>query len=132
VDPVAFTRKLASLLGFGERVRSRMARIGQRRTGHAMEEFVLPDRTAARGDLPEALIVHDRDDVVVGIDNGRTLAAAWRESHLVQTSGLGHTKILRDDAVVERVAAFIAGEPVAAGKAAPGTTTAVSCTHGTE
>lgn len=117
VDPVAFTRALAEMLGFGERIRSRMARIAQRRTGHAMEEFVLPERTAARSDLPEALIVHDRDDAVVRIDNARKLAAAWRDSYLVETSGLGHSKILRDESVVERVVTFITGEPVAAAAA---------------
>jgi pimeloyl-ACP methyl ester carboxylesterase len=111
VDPVAFTKVLGTMLGFGERIRTRMTRIGLRRTGHRLEEFILPERVAARADLPEALIVHDRDDSVVHIGNGRKLAAAWRESHLVETSGLGHSRILRDEAVVERVAAFIAGEP---------------------
>lgn len=111
VDPVAFTKMLAKMLGFGERIRSRMADIGRRRTGHALEEYVLPERAAARTDLPAALIVHDREDPVVRIANGQALAAAWRGAELVETSGLGHNKILRDPAVVERVTAFVAGKP---------------------
>jgi hypothetical protein len=82
-----------------------------------MEEYVLPERTAARTDLPEALIVHDRDDAVVHVANGRRLAAAWRESRLVETSGLGHSRILRDERVVAQVAAFIAGTPAIVGAA---------------
>lgn len=113
VDPVAFTRVLARLLGFGERIRSRMAGIGRRRTGHALDEYVLPERAAVRTDLPEALIVHDREDPVVRIANGRALAGAWRGAEIVETSGLGHNKILRDPAVVARITAFVAGEKAA-------------------
>jgi pimeloyl-ACP methyl ester carboxylesterase len=126
VDPVAFTKVLAGMLGFGERIRTRMTRNALRRTGHALEEFVLPERTAARTDLPEALIVHDRGDSMVHIANGRKLAAAWRDAHLVETSGLGHSRILRDDAVVERVASFISGEPVAVAASAVSATSAAS------
>jgi pimeloyl-ACP methyl ester carboxylesterase len=118
VDPVAFTRTLAKMLGYGERIRTRMADNALRRTGHAMEEFVLPRRAAARTDLPEVLIVHDRDDSVVNIANGRRLAAAWRDSQLIETSGLGHSRILRDEDVVARVSTFIAGETATVGAAA--------------
>lgn len=123
VDPVAFTKVLAKMLGFGERIRSRMAGIGHRRTGRALEEYVLPGRAADRTDLPEALIVHDREDPVVRIANGRALAAAWRDADLVETIGLGHNKILRDAAVVTRVADFVAGRPAAVTAADTGTGT---------
>lgn len=115
VDPVAFTKALAGMLGFGERIRTRMVGAMSRRIGHALEEFVLPGQAAARADLPEALIVHDREDPVVNIANGRALAAAWRGAELVETAGLGHNKILRDDAVVDRVTAFVAGDGSAEG-----------------
>jgi len=124
VDPVAFTKVLAGMLGFGERIRTRMTRNARRRTGRALEEFVLPERAAVRTDLPEALIVHDRDDSMVHIGNGRKLAAAWRDAYLVETSGLGHSRILRDEAVVGRVAAFIDGEPVAVAASATSATAA--------
>jgi pimeloyl-ACP methyl ester carboxylesterase len=37
-DPIAFTRALAGILGFGERIRTRMVRIGERRTGIELAE----------------------------------------------------------------------------------------------
>lgn len=110
VDPEAFTKKLAAMLGYGERIRTRMTGIAARRTGYSPPDFVLPARLAARDDLPEALVVHDVDDPVVEVGDGRTLEASWRGARLVETSGLGHSRILRDEATVEAVADFVAAQ----------------------
>lgn len=109
VDPEAFTKRTAAMLGYGERIRTRMVGIAMRRTGYAPSDFVLPARLAARGDLPDALVLHDAEDPVVGVDDGRTMAASWRGARLVVTSGLGHNRILRHDASIAAVADFIAG-----------------------
>lgn len=114
IDPVAFTRHMAKMLGYGERIRRRMVKAGQRRTGHAFEEFIIPPLTIGRTDLPPALIVHDRDDQVVPVVSGRTLAECWPSADLVETSRLGHNAILRNEAVVKAVTEFIAGAGVAA------------------
>lgn len=53
------------------------------------------------------LVVHDRDDGDVMIEEGRRLAAGWRGATLLETSGLGHRRILRDAEVVRRVADFV-------------------------
>lgn len=108
VDPEAFTKQLAAMLGYGERIRTRMVDIAVRRTGHAPADFVLPARLAARGDLPDALILHDAEDPVIPVRDGRAMAAAWRGARLMVTSGLGHNRILRHEASVEAVAEFIA------------------------
>lgn len=110
VDPEAFTKQLAAMLGYGERIRTRMVEIAMRRTGYAPSDFVLPARLAARADLPDALILHDAEDPVIDVGDGRTMAAAWRGARLVVTSGLGHNRILRHEASVEAVADFIAGD----------------------
>ena len=113
VDPDAFTKELATMLGFGERIRTRMLAIAMRRTGYTPPDFVLPARLAARDDLPDALVLHDAEDPVVRVDNGRTMADSWVGARLVVTSGLGHNRILRDEASVETVAGFIARGEVA-------------------
>ncbi|NUT32051.1 MAG: alpha/beta fold hydrolase [Hamadaea sp.] len=64
---------------------------------------------------PEALtipllIVHDEDDDVIGVDHARRIHAAYPESQLVVTSGLGHRKILGDPRIVGPVGAFISAE----------------------
>lgn len=61
----------------------------------------------ARGiDLP-ALLIHDRDDRAVGIDEAETLARAWSGARLHVTEGLGHRRILGNREVVEQVIAFL-------------------------
>jgi len=55
-----------------------------------------------------ALVVHDEDDNVAPIAQGRALAAAIVGSRLLLTQGLGHSGGLRDAATIERVIAFLA------------------------
>ena len=123
VDPEKFTRRMAAMLGFGERIRTRMIATAARRTGFTPRDFTVPARLAAREDLPEALVYHDAGDPSVPVGDGRTLAASWQGAEFVQTTGLGHNRILRDEAVVAAIAGFVAGERRAADDdlaAAPG------------
>jgi pimeloyl-ACP methyl ester carboxylesterase len=106
-DPIGFTRHVARVLGFGERIRTRMIAHGGARCGLDISTFVIPPRAAGRTDVPPTLIIHDRDDRTVPVAVGRTLAAAWHGARLVETSGLGHNRLLRDEAVVEAVVAFV-------------------------
>jgi pimeloyl-ACP methyl ester carboxylesterase len=115
-DPIAFTRALAGMLGFGERIRTRMVRIGERRTGVELASLALPAQLARRGDsadgadsteLPAALVVHDADDKVIPVVVGRQLAEIWPGARIVETSRLGHNRILRDEAVIAAVAEFL-------------------------
>ena len=62
---------------------------------------------AALFDVP-ALIVHSIDDRTCDVRGARRVAAAWRTSELLELDGLGHNRILRDPAAIERVANFIA------------------------
>ena len=113
IEPIAFTRTLAGMLGFGERIRTRMIRIGERRTGVELAGLALPTRLADRADhanradLPPALVLHDADDEVVPVTVGRLLAESWPGARIVETSRLGHNRILRDEAVIATVAEFL-------------------------
>lgn len=53
------------------------------------------------------LVIHDRDDREVPFVQGERLAATWRQAAFVATEGLGHRRVLRDDAVVSRVVDFV-------------------------
>jgi pimeloyl-ACP methyl ester carboxylesterase len=54
------------------------------------------------------LVLHDEDDAVIDVSQARALVAANPEStRLVLTSGLGHNRPLRDDAVLERIVEFV-------------------------
>ncbi|MGA7570216.1 MAG: alpha/beta fold hydrolase [Candidatus Aquilonibacter sp.] len=67
--------------------------------------LVLPE-TVSAFDIP-ALIVHSEDDRTCKIEAARRVAAAWRGSEFLTVDGLGHMRILKDAAVVERVAQFM-------------------------
>ncbi len=60
------------------------------------------ERQVERGDggVARLLVIHDRQDREVGFHHGETLAALWRGAELVATQGLGHRRILRDEAVI--------------------------------
>ena len=56
-----------------------------------------------------ALVIHDRDDRTVPWKQGAAVAQYWRGARLVTTQGLGHGRILQDEAVVGAAATFITG-----------------------
>jgi hypothetical protein len=64
--------------------------------------------TIARGLRLPALILHDIEDAEVPHAEGLSLAHAWPGARLVTTAGLGHRRILRDEAVVGQAVEFIA------------------------
>jgi pimeloyl-ACP methyl ester carboxylesterase len=65
-------------------------------------------------DVP-LLIVHDSDDPVVEVAQAHALAAAHPQSStLLVTSGLGHTRILRDNTVLDAIGEFVNASPVPA------------------
>ncbi len=54
-----------------------------------------------------ALLIHDQEDQVVPISEGQRLANAWPHAELLVTQGLGHSRLLRDEQIIERVQRFI-------------------------
>jgi pimeloyl-ACP methyl ester carboxylesterase len=60
----------------------------------------------------EALIVHDRDDREVPHEEARAWHAAWPRARLLETQGLGHTRILADAGVVRAATEFLVSDAV--------------------
>ena len=109
-DTMAYTMDFSRALGFTEGVRRRFLRRLARRVGRPMTDFdvLARARETEVPTLPPMLIVHDRDDREVRFQDGQALAAAWPRAEFVLTEGLGHRRILRDPAVVERIVAEMA------------------------
>jgi pimeloyl-ACP methyl ester carboxylesterase len=63
------------------------------------------------GKRPPTLIFHDRRDKEVPYAEGVALAASWPTSEMISTEGLGHQRILRDPAVIDRAVEFVVAEP---------------------
>jgi pimeloyl-ACP methyl ester carboxylesterase len=61
----------------------------------------------ASGFQQPVLIVHDREDPQVDLDDSKALAGSWKGARIVTTEGLGHAKIVRDADVIERARAFL-------------------------
>lgn len=53
------------------------------------------------------LIVHDNEDDVVPIQDGRDITSVLQQGSLYETNELGHRKILFDRSVVERITQFL-------------------------
>lgn len=101
-DAVArFARRVA----LDDRDRDLLERQLARRNGVAIELLAIEHLVGRREDA--LLVVHDRDDREVPFVHGERLAATWNNATLHATSGLGHRRILRDDAVVAQVVEFI-------------------------
>jgi pimeloyl-ACP methyl ester carboxylesterase len=54
------------------------------------------------------LLVQSVDDEQIPVADGRLLAQALPNVEHVELDGLGHTKLLRDDGVIDRVVQFLA------------------------
>jgi pimeloyl-ACP methyl ester carboxylesterase len=105
-DPGVFAEAFAESMGVRRETIDALRRNSERRIRFPWSELNVP-AMAARLSLP-ALVVHDQDDDVVSIRDGRAIAAAWRGAELVVTTGLGHRGVLRDSATVRRAVDFIA------------------------
>lgn len=111
VSPMADTRTMsrhfAAMTGFSESVVREMRRRFERRLDFRWDE-IEPIRLAGAF-RAESLVIHDRNDRDLPVDEGMALARALPRGHSLTTEGLGHRRILRDPRVVETAAAFLRG-----------------------
>jgi pimeloyl-ACP methyl ester carboxylesterase len=81
-----------------------LARLG-RKTGLSPAEARAEG--LAEGRTEPLLILHDRDDADVPVRHPETWLAVWPGALLEFTEGLGHRRILRDQATAQRVVEFM-------------------------
>lgn len=112
-------RKMARAVeGFAARVRLRPRIIAELRRG--LQSVFGPDVWDVLDVdrvLPslavDGVVIHDRDDDEVPVSDAQHIADAWPGATLVETSGLGHRKILRDAQVHHAIVSALAPEPEA-------------------
>lgn len=107
IDLRDFVRGFSRLSGLGPETQAELTRRIESRLSLRLEELHAP--TLARELDAPLLVVHDEGDREVPVRCGRELAAAWPGARLTITQGLGHTRILRDPAVIAELTAFVAG-----------------------
>lgn len=103
-SPERITGHFTQTTGFSpavvERMRARLARRLQFDWQELEPATIVPHLAC------EALIVHDRDDARIPVEEGIELAGLLPGAELMLTSGLGHREILRAPSVLDQVSAF--------------------------
>lgn len=108
VRPAAAIEGFARAIGANERVVAEFGKRVERWLGHPWSylDITSLDRAHKR---PRLLVVHDEDDKEVPLAHAQALAASWPSAELLATKGLGHRRVLRDPAVIEKALDFLAG-----------------------
>ena len=103
-DPAEFVSAFARAGGLREATIQRMRQRVALRLGFRWED--LDVLTHARRLRAPLLVIHDRADETVAVEDGEKLARAWPNAEFVATDGLRHRGMLRDAAVISRVLEF--------------------------
>ncbi|TMH70392.1 MAG: alpha/beta hydrolase [Betaproteobacteria bacterium] len=111
-DLVGYSRRFARWHWMPEAVRRAMQSAIEERYGVLWENLEVA-RLAPRLHAP-ALVIHDRDDRMVPWTQGVQVAHLWPGARLMSTDGLGHGRILGNEAVTRAAADFIAGRSAVA------------------
>lgn len=97
--------RTADQLGLPQRARQRfLARMAER-TGRSLGEVEAVD-VLPRIRQP-VLVVHDRQDRIIPFEDFQRLQASTPKAQYLATDGLGHSRILADEAVNRRIQAFL-------------------------
>jgi pimeloyl-ACP methyl ester carboxylesterase len=116
-DPGDWSSQFARRLGVSARVMAAMRLRSERWLGVPWAEVSLTGMAA--GQSAPLLVVHDQDDRDVPFRHGAAVAASGPGAQLLETTGLGHRRILRDAGVVAQAVSFIAGAPTVVADAQP-------------
>lgn len=122
--------RFRTMLGVNQAVEDAMRRHIQRRL-FPSEPDIWPrfDARHHPEEIPsEILLVHDADDDTAAPGQSRSLAAAYGErARLIETSGLGHRRILLDPQVIATTVKFLSATP--SQNRAPGRSEAAGATR---
>jgi pimeloyl-ACP methyl ester carboxylesterase len=105
-SPHEYTRLFAQVFGLSERTRAAMQKRFEAREGILMPQFE-PQAVGPRIS-PATLVVHDRRDSINRFADGVAFSEAIAGARLLATQDLGHRRILKDEAVLQEVSAFLA------------------------
>lgn len=100
--------EFSKMLGLDSTLREKTARGAEARLGLSRQEADL--RTINIGHRP-LLLVHDENDTRTPPGYTDQLHELWSGSHLLQTEGLGHRRILDDLSTVKQIAEFVSAVP---------------------
>ena len=105
-DVTTLLQQFTKILGMNTAVVNQVKRRLEQRFGEAMWSRLSMPAWVRAADVP-GLIVHDSRDRYIPVSNGRAVHAAWKESELQITRGLGHMRILQNAEVIASIGRFL-------------------------
>jgi pimeloyl-ACP methyl ester carboxylesterase len=104
--PSRYAERFGRWLGLGVALGQAWQQHASARAGFRWDDLDLTT-AAQRFVPPPVLVIHDAGDKEVPAADGHALASSWPASTMVDTTGLGHRRILHDAAVIERTTHFV-------------------------
>jgi pimeloyl-ACP methyl ester carboxylesterase len=106
----------SSAINAGETTKAYFYDFIQRKYGKPFREFTALHFVTHLPAPIELLLVHDENDTEASIRHPYELMKVYPAAQLFKTKGLGHTRILKDDAVIQKCVTFIADNPSEKGR----------------
>ena len=98
-------------IGGSQKTKEYFYRFIQAKYGKPFHEFSALHFVRHLPQKVDLLLIHDEDDKEVSMQHPLQLLAAYPSAQLFKTSGLGHTRILKDDDVIRKCVTFITDQP---------------------
>ena len=89
-----------------EHIELQQRRLMEEKFGEQVWERYALDRAVKDMPIP-GLLVHDRDDTHVSMENALALSENWPNSSLLITEKLGHSRILKDPQTVAKIVDYV-------------------------
>jgi pimeloyl-ACP methyl ester carboxylesterase len=105
-DVTTLLQQFIKILGLNVAVVNGLKRRLEKRFGEDMWSTFSMTEWVRSAAVP-GLIIHDSRDRYVPVANGRQVHAAWTDSELLITRGLGHTRILQNAEVISSIVSFL-------------------------
>jgi len=98
-------KKYFEMIQLGEKARLLMIGYFNNLTGKKVQE--LSGELSAQAIRAKTLVIHDRNDKEVQVEDSIDIAKNLKNGQLILTEGLGHRRILRDEMVINELVNFL-------------------------
>ena len=98
-------KKYFEMIQLGEKARLLMLGYFTKLTGKKVQE--LSGELSAQAIRAKTLVIHDRNDKEVQVEDSIDIAKNLKNGQLILTEGLGHRRILRDEMVINELVNFL-------------------------
>lgn len=92
--------------GISKKVKNRLIKKLEEENNFSVESLNVSD-FVKEIKVKKSLIIHDKEDKVIPISQSRNVHKNWRNSTLMEVEGTGHFRILRTEAVLQKIMEFI-------------------------